>query len=442
MGETEGVGPNLHQLRKLQENLAKLSGEHSVPASELFHPAFMRRHTRYDSFDSMLDASPIPLPSSRNLEAITGEDWDDFVHRSTEFENWQDMKKAAAMEWARRQLARDPVADPDVLPGPGHSGASEPAQQPTVFLCHSSDDDEFVNRLATDLLRNGVRVFNDEWEIRPGDSLIDKINEGLAGCDVFVAVLSRSSLRSKWVREELNAATVRRIQEKARIIPVMLERCQPPPLLSHLVWVDFADYEAGLQNLLDGIFRPDRRPPLGTPRTITPVEPPLISGLTSEDEAVLTFVVRNSEDSLDAAFTGEELTSHLNLTPDQINDSVEMLKDQGYLDTRDWMGTVPYLFGHAYATFYGFRAARHVLSYDPDQDIREVAAAVVSLGHADGPQIHEVTSLTPARISRAIRYLEHEGVLRPVRAIGTAPYDFAYATATPQLRRYAARFQG
>lgn len=432
----------LHQLRKLRENLARLSGEHSVPARELFHPEFMRRHTHYDSFDSMLEASPVPLPSPRNLKAIAGEDWDRFVCGPTEFEDWEAMKKAAAVEWARRQLERDPVADADRLSEPSHPGASEPAQAPTAFLCHSSEDDEFVNQLATDLQRNGVRVFNDEWEICPGDSLVDKINEGLAGCDVFVAVLSRSSLRSRWAREELNAATVRRVQEKARIIPVMLERCEPPPLLAHLVWVDFADYEAGLQKLLDGIFTPDRRPPLGTPRPIRPAGPSLISGLTSQDEAVLTFVVQNSVDSLDAAFTGEELTSHLELSPDQINDSVEILKGHGYLETRDWMGTAPYMFGHAYATIYAFRAARHVLPYDPDQDIREVAAAVVSLGHASGPHIGEVTDLSPARISHAITYLEYEGILRPVRAVGTAPYDFAYATATPQLRRYVARFQG
>ena len=48
-----------------------------------------------------------------------------------------------------------------------------------VFLSHSSKDKDQVVRLATDLREAGVAVWLDEWEISVGDSISQKIQEGL-----------------------------------------------------------------------------------------------------------------------------------------------------------------------------------------------------------------------------------------------------------------------
>jgi hypothetical protein len=129
------------------------------------------------------------------------------------------------------------------------------------------------------------------------------------------------------------------------------------------------------------------------------------------------------------------------MAAEQVNESVAILKDEGYLQSHDWVVPGPYEFGGVYATMHAFRAVRHVLGYDPDQDVRVVGAAIVSLGCADGPALQEVTSLTPARISRAVQYLEYEGVVEPLQTVGTAPFDFRRVEATPQLRRYVGRYQ-
>ncbi len=51
-----------------------------------------------------------------------------------------------------------------------------------VFISHASEDkDEVVRPLATALQRSGLKVWYDEFELRIGDSLRRKIDQGLAG---------------------------------------------------------------------------------------------------------------------------------------------------------------------------------------------------------------------------------------------------------------------
>lgn len=131
---------------------------------------------------------------------------------------------------------------------------------PKLFLSHSSADKEFVDRLAMELHNKDLRIWYDKWEIKVGDSIVDRINEGLGAADHLVIVLSQASVASPWVREELNAATIRRIKEGgAYILPVLIQPCEIPPLLSHLRYADFqASWETGLHDLLAAII-PDRQ---------------------------------------------------------------------------------------------------------------------------------------------------------------------------------------
>jgi hypothetical protein len=50
-----------------------------------------------------------------------------------------------------------------------------------AFLSHSSADKPFIRQLAADLSANGIDVWLDEQRIRVGDSIPEKIAQGLAG---------------------------------------------------------------------------------------------------------------------------------------------------------------------------------------------------------------------------------------------------------------------
>ncbi len=52
-----------------------------------------------------------------------------------------------------------------------------------LFISHASEDkDEVARPLAEELTRLGFRVWYDEYSLRLGDSLREKIDEGLANC--------------------------------------------------------------------------------------------------------------------------------------------------------------------------------------------------------------------------------------------------------------------
>jgi len=126
---------------------------------------------------------------------------------------------------------------------------------PKLFLCHSSEDKEFVDWLAGQLRAVGVRVWLDKWEIRVGDSIVQKINDGISTSDHLVVVLSQKAVRSRWVNEELSGGLLRNIESKgAFVLPVLVEDCEIPPLLSHRCYADFrTDRARGLSDLAEAL---------------------------------------------------------------------------------------------------------------------------------------------------------------------------------------------
>jgi len=142
---------------------------------------------------------------------------------------------------------------------------------PNVFISHASEDKQrFVLGFAARLRRAGIDAWVDQWEISPGDSLVHRIfEEGIAQADVFVIVLSDTSIEKAWVQEELNAAVVRRIEGKLRtIIAVLIDDVEVPVALQSLVWVrisNLGQYDSEFQQVVAAIGGGRDRPSLGSP---------------------------------------------------------------------------------------------------------------------------------------------------------------------------------
>ena len=83
-----------------------------------------------------------------------------------------------------------------------------------IFISYSSDDREFVAKLVLDLSARGFEVWYDQWELEVGDSLIEKIEEGIQSSSWLCIILSPSSIESRWVKEELKYAFVRQLADK------------------------------------------------------------------------------------------------------------------------------------------------------------------------------------------------------------------------------------
>jgi hypothetical protein len=122
-----------------------------------------------------------------------------------------------------------------------------------VFLSHSSHDKPFVRTLARDLQAWGVWL--DEEEVTVGDSIVGRVQGALSECRHVVVVLSRESVKSRWVQKEVNTALMSSLAGSGvRLLPVLKEDCDIPQLLREVRYADFRNsYKNGLRELLGGL---------------------------------------------------------------------------------------------------------------------------------------------------------------------------------------------
>lgn len=109
------------------------------------------------------------------------------------------------------------------------------------FISYFSGDKEFVRSLSHDLELREIEVWHDVSEIEIGDSISEKIQEGLARSYSFVIVLSPEALSRPWVKKELNAAHALNAAGEFKILPVLHKECVIPPLLADYKFADFRD---------------------------------------------------------------------------------------------------------------------------------------------------------------------------------------------------------
>lgn len=140
-----------------------------------------------------------------------------------------------------------------------------------VFLSHSSKDKEIVRKIAERLQKDGLKVWFDEWLLKPGDSIPSKIEDGLEHSRVLVFCMSANSFGSDWGTLESQTFRFRDpLNRGRRFIPVRLD---DTPIKGALVQFLYLDW------------RPDKREK-EYKRLFEVCQAPVQSGATGElDEA-------------------------------------------------------------------------------------------------------------------------------------------------------------
>lgn len=92
------------KIRDLQRRAEELDGTHEIPFSELFGPAFLRKHTDFSSLDEMMAASGFKVETPEDFAAIPDAEWERFITSRTRFHSWEEMQKRAVEEWGARKL--------------------------------------------------------------------------------------------------------------------------------------------------------------------------------------------------------------------------------------------------------------------------------------------------------------------------------------------------
>jgi hypothetical protein len=108
-----------------------------------------------------------------------------------------------------------------------------------VFVCHASEDKAKARSLARSLKTLGTDVWLDEWEIRAGDSIVQKINEALSKVTHLIVLLSKTSCAKPWVAREWSSALMRQLADNSiAVLPVRLDDHPLPPILADLRYAD------------------------------------------------------------------------------------------------------------------------------------------------------------------------------------------------------------
>jgi hypothetical protein len=102
--EIKGLDEIKQKLEQLRRNAEKLSGEHTIPFSDLFTSDFMDNYTEFESIDEMIKSSGFPIESSEDIKELPGNEWNEFIQKHTCFPNWDEMVQTAAKEYFAKKL--------------------------------------------------------------------------------------------------------------------------------------------------------------------------------------------------------------------------------------------------------------------------------------------------------------------------------------------------
>jgi small GTP-binding protein len=131
-----------------------------------------------------------------------------------------------------------------------------------VFLSHSSKDKGAVRAVAERLRRDGLKVWFDEWEIKPGDEFRAKIEEGLEHSRVLVLCMSAHAFGSEWVKLEADTFQFRNPSNKdRRFIALRLDDAPIKGSLAQFLYIDWfpADRQQEYAKLVEAC-RPTAKP--------------------------------------------------------------------------------------------------------------------------------------------------------------------------------------
>ncbi|HEY4212780.1 MAG TPA: toll/interleukin-1 receptor domain-containing protein [Steroidobacteraceae bacterium] len=132
------------------------------------------------------------------------------------------------------------------------------------FISHAGEDKEgFVEPLAMELHRLGMRVWFDRFTIKVGDSLSRSIDDGLAQSRYGVLVISHAFLRKPWPEYELRGLVAREIGKEKVILPIWYGVSRDdiigfsPPLADKMAILSVDDDVAPVARQLMEVIRPD-----------------------------------------------------------------------------------------------------------------------------------------------------------------------------------------
>jgi hypothetical protein len=291
---------------------------------------------------------------------------------------------------------------------------------PNVFLSHASEDKErFVIDFATRLRAKGIDVWLDKWEILPGDSLVDRIfEEGIKNAQAIIVVVSQNSVNKPWVREELNASVVKKINGVSKLIPVVIDKCEVPQSLQSTLWVrikDLANYDREFESIVAAIYEHREKPPLGQPPTYTRTQLEEIPNLTRVDSLILKLaceyaIERGHRYVLDVNQVIER-AKPFDVPQSEVLESLQILHEQSFIEPQlVFGGELP--FPTFTITIYGFENYARAYVDDYNTLIQSVALQLINFNQKDNSSIAAALDKPRMLVDHVLNVLMQRGLIK------------------------------
>lgn len=119
-----------------------------------------------------------------------------------------------------------------------------------VFISYSRDDREFVERVVESLRNSAIDVWFD-YHLLSGQDWDDALEEQILNCDHMIIVLSKTSVASDNVKNEMRFA----MDHQKHIHPIYIEDCSVPLSMRRMHYIDFVKmgYDKGINRLVQDI---------------------------------------------------------------------------------------------------------------------------------------------------------------------------------------------
>lgn len=124
-----------------------------------------------------------------------------------------------------------------------------------VFISHRGSDDKEAEQLANEIQNAGHVVWLDVWELDLGDSIVERINQGLEGANYLILCYSSSGVTAPWISREWLSSLARHLNgASVKILPVRLTGGNAPAILADIKYADLVtDWSKGLSQVLRSI---------------------------------------------------------------------------------------------------------------------------------------------------------------------------------------------
>ena len=315
---------------------------------------------------------------------------------------------------------------------------------PRIYLALASEDKvALAIPLAEKLMASGIDVWLDKWEIGYGDSLVQRMEEGLDNCSHFVVLLTPISIAKNWVRAEIDAGFTDDINGKVKFIGLRnnVDIDDLTPFLRTRLCPHFElNDDVQFQELVEDIFGLSRKPELGDVPSFVQNAKDGLSKWSKEALGVAKYLVTQSEGAtkFDPQTHYEECAEDTGLSEEEVRLGVLDLEGSGLVETSKSFSSSQ--FYPLIGLFVEFDT--HFAGLDNRSDAYEV----VKTAYEDDPNNANMSELhlkfegwPLRRFNSALNVLEETRVIRPIRYMDRGGLTFQAMSMDDKTLRYIRR---